>query len=83
MSYPQSSTRPSIADDFFTFGNDGIGLHLAEERRIAERERNRLAARHPRRVGTFRRRLGALLIAAGQDILGECAPAPKTAGLHG
>jgi hypothetical protein len=83
MNHRQSSTQHSIANDFFTFGNDGIGLHHAAERRVAERERNRLATHQPHRVGAFRRRLGALLIAAGQDIRGECMPAPQASGVRG
>jgi hypothetical protein len=72
-----------ISHDFFTFGNDGIGLHHAEERRANERERNRLAGYRPRPVSAFRRRLGALLISAGQDLRGECAPVPQPSGLRG
>lgn len=83
MNSRHHSYSSPISDDFFTYGNEGIGLHHIEERRAAERERNRLAGGRPRSIGAFRRRLGALLIAAGQDLRGDCVPVPKTAGLRG
>jgi len=67
-----------ISSSFLSYGNDGIGIHRANEIRANEQQRVALTSRQPG-SGTFaiaRRRLGALLITAGERTLGEPAVTP-------
>ncbi|MEJ7902494.1 MAG: hypothetical protein WKF63_11655 [Thermomicrobiales bacterium] len=72
MKYPSHPSSNSVSRDFLTYGNDGIGVNRAFERRIEERSRYQadLLARGPNGSLSFRRKLGSLLIAAGTAISG-------------
>lgn len=82
MNHPTHPSRNSMSQDFFTFGNEGIGLNQAAERRAVEQaDRHLAAALHtPGPLGSLRRRAGSLLIAIGTAVAGAVpCPNPDTA----
>ncbi len=77
-----------MSSDFMTFGNAGIELNRAFERRADEQARDRLAAnltspavRHP--LQTMRSRIGAALITVGGAIAGAAPSADPDITGHG
>ncbi len=72
MNHPPYVHRHTIAHDFLTYGNNGIGVNRAFERRAEEQANHQvnLLTRGPGRSISFRRRLGSLLIASGTAISG-------------
>jgi len=85
MNHPSHPSRNSMSRDFLTFGNDGIGLNRAFERRAAEQAHYHVAASlgAPGALLFVRRWLGNLLIATGAAISGAVPSSdPEVAG-HG
>lgn len=72
MNHPAYVHRHTIAHDFLTFGNDGIGLNRAAERRAEEQANHQVAASlaAPDTLHVVRRWLGNVLIATGTAIAG-------------
>ncbi|MDQ3443887.1 MAG: hypothetical protein M3490_09795 [Chloroflexota bacterium] len=77
MNHPAYDHRHTITDDFLTYGNDGIILNRAAERRAHEATGRQLAAT----LGTtcpltsLRHLVGTLLISAGTALSGA-VPGP-------
>ncbi len=72
-------TSSSIGRDFISFGHEALGVHCAEERRIAELQRNELkrTLRASRQTPWARRTLGTLMIALGTKLSGKAARMPE------
>ena len=88
MNHPSHPFRNSMSSDFLTFGNQGIELNRALERRANERARDYLDATDSRlAVGrpllTMRSLIGAALIAVGGTIAGAAPSAEPEATGHG
>ncbi len=69
MNHPSPT---SMSQDFLTFGNEGIALNRAAERRAVEQADNHLAVtlQIPSPLVSLRRWLGNALIATGAAISG-------------
>ena len=91
MNRTPHTSQSSIGRDFIAFGNEGLSVHRANERRAAERNQNQInAALHASRPTPWVRRwLGNMMIALGTGVSGKAAqiqeretllpaPAPET-----
>lgn len=79
MNHSTNLHHQTIAHDFLTFGNDGIGLNRAAELRAGYRANRHPAAPNRSRPFLALRRLsGHVLIAAGTTLAGA-VPAPMAA----
>lgn len=79
MNHPAYAHRQTVTDDFLTFGNEGIAINRAAERRDREGADHRLAATldMPGPLRSVRRLIGQRLIAAGTTLAGAVpVPAP-------
>ncbi len=85
MNHPANAHRPTVSHDFLTFGNHGIELNRAAERRAHEVTNRYLAAT----LGTagpltsIRQLVGALLISAGTALSGAVPPSSPEVTGHG
>jgi hypothetical protein len=72
MNHPPYVHRQSIASDFLTYGNDGIGLNRAAELRASDLAATSVAATLPSTTafGSIRRLVGNLLIVTGTALAG-------------
>ncbi len=85
MNHPANVHRHTVSHDFLTFGNHGIELNRAAERRAHEATNRRLAASFGTAspATSIRQRVGALLISAGTALSGAVPPSnPEVTG-HG
>jgi hypothetical protein len=69
------TSQSSIGRDFMTFGNEGLSVHRANERRAAERHQNQInaALQASRPPPWVRRWLGSLTTALGTRVSGKAA----------
>jgi len=78
MNPNRAFSHDRFAQDFHTFGHDGLALSRADERRASEQQRDAIAAAIPgaRPLAGFRRAIGDRLIAAGSRLAGTNAVTP-------
>lgn len=79
MDRTHQPTSSSIGRDFITFGHEGLAVHRAEERRVAELQRHEMkqALRASRQTPWAQRTLGSLMIALGTKLSGRAAHMPE------
>ncbi len=85
MNHPAYVQKHTVSNDFLTFGNDGIALNRAAERRAQEQASHQVAASlgAPDTLHVVRRWLGNVLIAAGGAIAGAVPTTDREVAGHG